>query len=52
MSGKVKTELTNEAVIKKISQAVSGISYGSITITVHDHKIVQIDKVEKIRVDQ
>ena len=39
----------NDPVIQKISDLVQGLRYGSIEITVHNSKIVQIDKTEKTR---
>ncbi len=38
-------------ILEALSQAVAQIKYGQIQITVHDSKIVQIDKTEKIRFD-
>lgn len=34
----------------KILEAVKSIHYGSIQITVHDSRVVQIEKTEKIKV--
>lgn len=39
-------------VLKKISQALQGLNYGEVRITVHCSKIVQIDRTEKIRVKE
>jgi hypothetical protein len=48
-----KTQNTaDEAAIKKIVEALKGLRFGSITITVHNLKIVQIDRVEKTRFDR
>ena len=35
--------------IKLIHEMASDVKYGSITITIQDGKIVQIEKIEKIR---
>jgi len=35
--------------IKLIHEMASHVKYGSITITIQDGKIVQIEKIEKIR---
>lgn len=35
-----------------IFRAITSIRYGSVEITVHDSKVVQIDKTEKIRFDR
>lgn len=36
-------------VLQRVQQALSGLRYGSILITVQDAKVVQIDRTEKIR---
>ena len=41
----------NEEVLLKIASALKNVSYGSIQITIHDSKVVQIDKTEKFRLD-
>ncbi len=35
--------------LASIFRAITSIRYGSVEITVHDSKVVQIDKTEKIR---
>lgn len=42
---------TDEAIITQILRALKGIQYGYVQITVHDSKVVQIDKTEKVRLD-
>ncbi|WP_424766366.1 YezD family protein [Paenibacillus sp. sgz302251] len=37
--------------LERIADQVSGISYGQVTITVHDGRIVQIDRTERTRYD-
>ncbi|KMQ52553.1 hypothetical protein CHISP_0322 [Chitinispirillum alkaliphilum] len=34
---------------KEIIDAISGITYGEVVVTIHDSKIVQIEKKEKKR---
>ncbi len=41
----------NEAILKEIIRAVNSLEYGYVQITVHNSKIVQIDKTEKTRFD-
>lgn len=41
----------NEFWVGKILQQVNGLEYGSVLITVHDGRIVQIDKTERKRFD-
>ncbi|MCA0755514.1 YezD family protein [Paenibacillus sp. N4] len=37
--------------LQKIAEQVDGIQYGQVTITVHDGRIVQIDRTERTRYD-
>lgn len=37
--------------LERIADQVSGLSYGHVTITVHDGRIVQIDRTERTRYD-
>jgi hypothetical protein len=39
----------DEEVQKQILRALEGLGYGSVEIIVHDSKIVQIERKEKIR---
>lgn len=38
--------------VERIVDQVSGLQYGSVNITVHDGRIVQIDRTERTRFDQ
>lgn len=40
---------TDRRVAEEIMKAVREIRYGSIQITIHASKVVQIDKTEKVR---
>lgn len=40
-----------EEIVVQILNAIKGIRYGYVQITVHNSNIVQIDKTEKIRLD-
>lgn len=42
---------TDEAIVTQILKALKDIQYGYVQITVHDSKVVQIDKTEKVRLD-
>jgi hypothetical protein len=42
------TDITNTQ-LELILNALKGLEYGSIHITVHDSQITQIDRLEKIR---
>ncbi|WP_053372004.1 YezD family protein [Paenibacillus sp. FJAT-27812] len=37
--------------LDRIADQVSGLNYGHVTITVHDGRIVQIDRTERTRYD-
>ncbi len=43
--------IINDAIIKDISDSVHGIDYGSVTITIHASRIVQIEVSKKSRFD-
>ncbi|THF76935.1 YezD family protein [Cohnella fermenti] len=42
----------NESWLERISDAVSGLQYGSVQIVVHDGRIVQIERTERRRFDE
>jgi len=37
--------------LERIAEVVNGLEYGSVVITVHDGRIVQIDRTERKRFD-
>ena len=39
----------NENLLKQIKDAVERIRYGSVEIVIHDSKVVQIERKEKLR---
>ena len=41
-----------EAVIEEVIRALRGIRFGSVEILVHDAKVVQIERKEKVRLDR
>lgn len=41
----------DQAWIDRIADQVNGLEYGSVLITVHDGRIVQIDRTERKRFD-
>ncbi|MEW6075775.1 MAG: DUF2292 domain-containing protein [Candidatus Omnitrophota bacterium] len=43
--------IVNDAIIKDIGKTVHGLHYGSILITVHNARIVQIEVSQKSRFD-
>lgn len=50
-SGVAAGEVTAEAVSKQIALALGSIRFGSVEITVHDGRVVQIEKREKVRLE-
>ena len=48
---KPETTLTDDEVLKVLG-AIHGLRFGSIEITVHEGRIVQVERREKIRLDK
>jgi hypothetical protein len=44
--------IVTDAIIKEIIEALNNLKYGHVQITVHNSRIVQIDKTEKTRFDE
>lgn len=42
----------NEAILKRISDAVASLEYGEVSIKVHDSKIIQIEVMKRTRFDE
>ena len=42
----------SDAVMAEITSAIRSIRHGSVQITIHDSRVVQIERAEKIRVQQ
>ena len=38
------------AILRQIEQAVRSIRYGTVQVTVHDARVVQIEKLERLRI--
>ncbi len=47
----VNKSIVNDAIIKNISDSIHGLSYGTVMITVHNARIVQIEISQKSRFD-
>ena len=45
----VLTEEDQALLVQKILGAIKGMRYGTVQITVHNSRITQIDKIERIR---
>ncbi|MCK9614754.1 MAG: YezD family protein [Candidatus Omnitrophica bacterium] len=48
---KTDKNIVNDAIIKDISDSVHNLKYGTVTITVHNSKIVQVEVAQKNRFD-
>jgi hypothetical protein len=46
---KAKTATVDEETLQQIKNQIEQIQYGSVTIVIHDSKVVQLDTSEKIR---
>ncbi|MEA5000914.1 MAG: DUF2292 domain-containing protein [Endomicrobiaceae bacterium] len=47
----LKENIVNDGIIKDIRDAVEGLSYGTVIITVHNKRITQIEISKKERFD-
>ncbi|MEW6089202.1 MAG: YezD family protein [bacterium] len=52
MNLKRKQNIVNDAILKDIIEKLDRLKYGCVQITVHNGKIIQIDKTEKTRFDE
>ncbi|HUK20644.1 MAG TPA: YezD family protein [Gemmatimonadales bacterium] len=41
---------TDPGLLRQIAQAIAGIRYGSVEIVIHDSRVVQVERREKVRV--
>ncbi len=46
------SEKLTDSVLAELGRALDSLRYGSVQIIVQDSKIIQIDKIEKIRLDK
>ncbi len=44
------TQPTDKQILEQIAAALNGIRYGSVELTIHDGRVVQIERREKTRV--
>jgi hypothetical protein len=42
---------TSHADLERIAQALQGIRFGAVEVVIHDGRIVQIERKEKVRLD-
>lgn len=43
--------MLSQGLLQQISDAIAGVRFGHVQIIIHNARIVQIEKVEKMRVD-
>jgi len=41
--------VANDSILKEIAGVLASLKYGDIVIKVHDSKIIQVEKTEKVR---
>jgi hypothetical protein len=41
--------IANESLLRELAAALEGMRYGSVEIVVHDSRVVQIERREKMR---
>lgn len=46
-----RKNIVNDAITKEIVEALNTLKFGHVQITVHNSRIIQIDKTEKTRFD-
>ena len=54
MNADIKTQsqtLLTNTIADQIAQIVQGIRFGSVEVVIHDGKVVQIERKEKLRFD-
>lgn len=49
--GQETSKQNQSELIRSISQAISGLDFGEIHITVHHSRVVKIERVERIRLE-
>lgn len=42
----------NDEILKEVFELLNNLKYGNVQITVHNSRVVQIDKTEKTRFDE
>lgn len=49
MSSHKNTDHQNLSIEKHILEAIRGIKYGAVEVLIHDSRVVQVEKTEKLR---
>ena len=45
----VTTEAVDEVVGRELAKALQGLTHGTVTLTIHDSKVVTIERLERTR---
>jgi len=48
----IQNQEHNQDIAHKILLAIKDLRFGSVEVVIHDSKVVQIERKEKIRIDQ
>jgi hypothetical protein len=48
----IQSQEHNQDIADKILLAIKDLRFGSVEVVIHDSKVVQIERKEKIRIDQ
>jgi hypothetical protein len=48
---KRKGNINNDTILKEIAGGLAALQYGEILIKVHDSRIIQVEKTQKVRYD-
>jgi hypothetical protein len=47
----IQSQEHNQDIVDKILLAIKDLRFGSVEVVIHDSKVVQIERKEKIRID-
>jgi len=48
---RARSSTVSEATLLQIAEAIDGVRFGSVQITIHDSCVVQIETIQKVRLD-
>lgn len=51
MTQKALEEEANQKVLQEVLRAIQSVRFGAVEIVIHDSKVVQIERREKVRFD-
>ncbi|MBI4340965.1 MAG: YezD family protein [Candidatus Omnitrophica bacterium] len=51
MIAKPSSTPVSPALLEQIREAIEGVKYGHVQVTIHNARVVQIEKVDKVRTD-